>query len=156
MTNFRCTAAVIGALAIATAAGAQSMEERQAARDIATRHGDAVITVRGTLKARMSRAGRDQPAPDQAVQASATILDPQGLTVVALSAIDPGTLLGKNPALAAANVSIETELTDVKLRLADATELPAKIVLRDSDLDLKALGVQLAARKAELMAAAGK
>ncbi|NIJ36302.1 hypothetical protein FHR22_000951 [Sphingopyxis panaciterrae] len=27
---------------------------------------------------------------------------------------------------------------------------------RDSDLDLKALGVQLAARKAELMAAAGK
>jgi S1-C subfamily serine protease len=134
--NFRTTAAFVAALAVTTAAGAQSSEERQAARDVASRHGDAVITVMGTLKARMSRAGRDQPAPDQAVQASATVLDPQGLTVVALSAIDPGSLLARNPAFAAAKVSIETELTDVKLRLADATELPAKIVLRDSDLDL--------------------
>ena len=136
MIKTRCAAAAIAALAVATTAAGQSVEERQAARDVASRHGDAVITVMGTLKARMSRAGRDQPAPDQAVQASATVLDAQGFTVVALSAIDPGTLLGKNPAFAAAKVSIETELTDVKLRLADATELPAKIVLRDSDLDL--------------------
>lgn len=136
MNNFRCAAGVAAALAVAAIAGAQTSDERQAARDVATRHADAVITVMGTLKARMSRGGRDQPAPDQAVQASATVLDSQGLTVVALSAIDPGSLLGKNPAFAAAKVSIETELTDVKLRLADATELPAKIVLRDSDLDL--------------------
>ena len=136
MIRFRCAAALAAALSVTTIAAAQTSEERQAARDVASRHGNAVITVMGTLKARMSRAGRDQPAPDQAVQASATVLDPQGLTVVALSAIDPGSLLGKNPAFAAAKVSIETELTDVKLRLADATELPAKIVLRDSDLDL--------------------
>jgi S1-C subfamily serine protease len=128
-------AAVTMLAAAATAAG-QSADERTAARDVAARRSDAVITVMGTLKATMSRGGRDQPAPDQAVQASATVLDPDGLTVVSLSAIDPGALLAKNPAFAAAKVSIETELTDVKLRLADATEVPAKIVLRDSDLDL--------------------
>jgi S1-C subfamily serine protease len=132
-----CTA-LLAALLIGAAAtaAAQSTEDRAAARDVMTRRGDAVITVLGTLKARMSQAGRDRPAPDQAVQASATVLDGTGLTVVALSTVDPGSILAKNPAFNAAKMNLETELTDVKLRLADGTEVPAKIVLRDSDLDL--------------------
>jgi hypothetical protein len=115
---------------------AQSAEDRAAARDIVTRNGDAVVTVLATLKARMSQAGRDRPAPDQAVQASATVLDGSGLAVLALSTIDPGNLMAKNPAFAAANLTFETELADVRMRLADGTEAPGKIVLRDSDLDL--------------------
>ena len=115
---------------------AQSADERAAARDILTRQGEAVVTVLGTLKARMSQAGRDRPAPDQAVQASATMLDQTGLTVLALSTIDPGNLMGKNPAFEAAKITLETELTDVKLRLADGSEVAGKVVLRDSDLDL--------------------
>ena len=130
--------ALLAVLMIAGAApaAAQSTEDRAAARDVMTKRGDAVITVLGTLKARMSQAGRDRPAPDQAVQASATVLDGTGLTVVALSTVDPGSILAKNPAFSAAKMNLETELTDVKLRLADGTEVPAKIVLRDSDLDL--------------------
>jgi hypothetical protein len=115
---------------------AQSPDDRAAVRDVMARRGDAVITLLGTLKARMSQAGRDRPAPDQAVQASATVLDATGLTVVALSTVDPGSIFAKNPALSASKMSLETELTDVKLRLPDGTEVPAKIVLRDSDLDL--------------------
>jgi hypothetical protein len=119
-----------------SAALAQTSDERSAARDVLNRRGDAIVTVMGTLKARMSQAGRDRPAPDQAVQASAAVLDATGLTVLALSSIDPGTLMARNPAFAAAQMKLETELTDVKLRLADGTEVPAKIALRDSDLDL--------------------
>lgn len=135
-------AQVIGVLVLAlviggsTPAPAQSSDERAAARDVVARRGDAIVTVSGTLKARMSQAGRDRPAPDQVVQASATVLDGSGLAVVALSTIDPGNIMGRNPAFAAANVKLETELSDVKMRLADGSELAAKIVLRDSDLDL--------------------
>jgi S1-C subfamily serine protease len=115
---------------------AQSLEERTAARDVLSRRSDAIVTVLATLKAHMSQAGRDRPAPDQAVQASATVLDPSGLAVMALSTIDPGNLMARNPALSAAKLSLETELSDVKLRLADGSEVAAKVVLRDSDLDL--------------------
>ena len=122
--------------ACAVSMSAQTADDRAAARDVIAKRGDAVITILGTLKARMSQAGRDRPAPDQAVQASATVLDGTGLTVVALSTVDPGGILAKNPAFAATKMSLETELTDVKMRLADGTEIPAKVVLRDSDLDL--------------------
>jgi hypothetical protein len=136
MTGTGLVAAALTIGASTAPASAQSADDRAAARDVVTRRGDAVITVLGTLKARMSQAGRDRPAPDQAVQASATVLDGTGLTVVALSTVDPGSILAKNPAFGAAKMNIETELTDVKLRLADGTEVAGKIVLRDSDLDL--------------------
>jgi S1-C subfamily serine protease len=133
--SLACGVALFACVAPA-AALAQTADDRAAARALLAKHGDAVITVMGTLKARMSRNGQDRPAPDQAVQASGTVLDGSGLTVVSLAAIDPGALIGRNPAFAAAKVNIETELTDVKLRLADGTEVPARVVLRDTDQDL--------------------
>lgn len=131
------TAAVVMMLVTAAApAGAQTPEDRAAARDIVAKRGDAIVRVMGTLKGRMSAGGRDNPMPDQAVQASGTVLDAAGLTVVALSAIDPGNIISKNPSFAAQKMTMTTELVDVKIRLADGKEVPASIVLRDSDLDL--------------------
>lgn len=121
---------------LASPAWAQSPEERVAARDAVGKNGDAIVTVMATLKARMTREGRDNPAPDQAVRASATVIDPSGLTVVALSAIDPGNVINKTPAVTQGNMTFTTELVDVKMRLADGKEIPARVVLRDSDLDL--------------------
>ena len=121
---------------LASPAVAQSIEERAAARDLVGRNGDAIVTMMATLKARMTRQGRDNPAPDQAVRASATVIDPSGLAVVALSAIDPGNIISKSPAALQGNLTFTTELVDVKMRLADGKEVPARVVLRDSDLDL--------------------
>jgi hypothetical protein len=129
--------AVVGMLVcLAAHVGAQSIDERAAAREIVARHGEAIVTVMGTLKAHMSRAGQDRTAPDQAVQASATVLDPSGLVVVSLSALDPGEIAARNPGLERAKVTMTTELVDLKIRLVDGTELPARMVLRDADLDL--------------------
>jgi hypothetical protein len=121
---------------VAATAGAQTRDDRAAAKSVVAARGDAIVTVMGTLKARMTQAGRDKAGPDQAVHASAAVLTSSGLTVLALSAIDPGNLLTKNPTLARAKMNITTELVDLKLRLANGTELPARIALRDSDLDL--------------------
>jgi len=130
------TAAVMVLGSLATPAGGQTTDERAAARDIVAKRGDAIVRVMGTLKARMSSDGRDNAMPDQAVHASATVIDPSGLTVLALSTIDPGNIIGKNPTFAAQKLTMTTELVDVQLRLADGKEVPARIVLRDSDLDL--------------------
>ena len=129
-------AAVLMCGLMATPAAAQSADDRAAARDIVAKRGDAIIRVLGTLKGRMSAGGRDNPMPDQAVQASGTVIDATGLTVVALSSIDPGNIISKNPNFAAQKMTMTTELVDLKLRLADGSEVPAGIVLRDSDLDL--------------------
>jgi len=134
--NRMAAASALSLLLTTQVLSAQTADERTAARDVLNRRGDAIVTVMGTLKARMSQGGRDRPAPDQAVQASATVLDGTGLTVLALSSIDPGTLMARNPAFSAAQMKLETELTDVKLRLGDGAEVPARIALRDSDLDL--------------------
>lgn len=130
------TAVAVLVASLATPVAAQTAEDRAAARDIVARRGDAIVRVLGTLKARMSAGGRDNEMPDQAVQASATVIDATGLAVVALSAIDPGNIIGKNPNFAAKKVTMTTELVDLRIRLADGKEVPATIVLRDSDLDL--------------------
>ena len=129
-------AAIAMVLMAAANAAAQPVDARAAAREIVARRGDAIITVLATLKARMSAGGRDNAMPDQAVQASATVLDGTGLAVLALSALDPGAIVSKNPQFAQSKMTMTTEVVDVRMRLADGREVPAKVALRDSDLDL--------------------
>ncbi len=151
-------AAALVVMGLAGPAGAQSADERASAREAVGRNGDAIITVMATLKARVSREGRENPAPDQAVRASATVIDGTGLTVLALSAIDPGNVINKTPAMTQRNTTFTTELSDVKMRLADGTEVPARVVLRDSDLDLlfvKPAAAPAASMPAVLSSAAG-
>jgi hypothetical protein len=65
-----------------------------------------------------------------------TVLDPSGLTVLALSAADPSEMYQRMMAEQSSQYKLETEVSDVKILLDDGTELPAEIVLRDKDLDL--------------------
>ncbi len=59
-------------------------------------------------------------------------MDPSGLTVLALSSVDPAELYRR----ISEESKMETEVNDVKILLDDGTEMPAEIVLRDKDLDL--------------------
>ena len=65
-----------------------------------------------------------------------TVLDPSGLTVLALSACDPTEMYQRMMGDDFARNRVETEITDMKILLDDGTELPAEVVLRDKDLDL--------------------
>lgn len=92
----------------------------------------AVITVQIVVKVSYSASGRTSPAQEAKEEATGTVIDPSGLTVLSLSACDPAALSGRfSP-----EYKIETEINDVKILLDDSTELPAEIVLRDKDLDL--------------------
>jgi hypothetical protein len=75
---------------------------------------------------------------DDTVEAVATVIDPGGLTVMSLSSLDPGAMISRLMGAASGDekMQIVSEPSDVRIRLADGRELPARIVLRDQDLDL--------------------
>jgi S1-C subfamily serine protease len=89
---------------------------------------------------RMSMGGREMQASDDPVDTVGTVIDSSGLTVLSLGALNPGAMMAKLMGSSSGGgqppVEITSEPTDVKIRLASGRELPARIVLRDEDLDL--------------------
>jgi S1-C subfamily serine protease len=98
----------------------------------------SVVTVQLVLKSKVSVPGMGGQSNESRQDATGTVLDPSGLTVLSLSATDPGQLMQSmmGGGDEDSRFKVETELTDVKLLLEDGTEIPAEVVLRDKDLDL--------------------
>jgi S1-C subfamily serine protease len=117
-----------------------AQDTRTAAREVVAKWQEAVVNVRVVVKMRMSMGGREMQASDDPVDTVGTVIDPSGLTVLSLGALNPGAMMSKLMGSAGGNgqpqMEITTEPSDVKIRLSDGRELPAKIVLRDEDLDL--------------------
>jgi S1-C subfamily serine protease len=106
-------------------------EVAEKGRAIFDKNHDAVVTVQAVLK--MSNAGRSRESRQDV---TGTVVDPSGLTVLALSAVDPSEMYQRMMAEQGSQDKLEMEVTDLKILLADSTEVPAEIVLRDKDLDL--------------------
>jgi S1-C subfamily serine protease len=119
---------------------AQSPDERSAARDIVKKWQEAVVNVRVVLKTRMSVGGREMNASEETVDGVATIIEPDGLAVMSLATLNPAgmmnRIMGPGTGSAEERFQMTSEPTDLKIRLSDGREIPAKIVLRDEDLDL--------------------
>ncbi len=137
----RRAAAVVAACLLAAAAGplrAQTSAERAAAREVVRKRGDAVVMVLATIKLRVNIGGREQ-ATDQATQANGTVLDSTGLTVLSLSTLQPDDVMSRTLSQrmsAGTKVEVTSEPSDIRMHLPDGREVPAKLVLRDEDLDL--------------------
>jgi hypothetical protein len=133
--------AVVALAASCALLSAQTQEERATARDLIAKRGDAVLTVLGTVKTRMTMGGREAPPSEENIQANATALDARGLAVMSLSNIEPGKMMSgimaqQSASMPGMEMAMKTETTNLRLRLADGRELPARVVLRDEDLDL--------------------
>jgi len=115
-------------LALAANVGRAATDEEAAiGRRILQDNADAIVSVELVVTA---AAGRGRGAQEQQREINATVISPEGLTVTSLAAIDPRVTSGRG-----ADTS-ETEFKEVKIRLADNTEIPARVVLKDADLDL--------------------
>jgi hypothetical protein len=135
----RAAAGLIVAVAIAAVPTGAAQEDRAAAREIVKRWQAAIVNVRVVLKMRVSVGGREMQSMDESVETVGTVIDPQGLTVLSLGSLNPGSMMNRLMGSGGSGqdrMEIGSEPTDVKLRLSDGRELAARIVLRDEDLDL--------------------
>lgn len=107
-------------------------------RQVVERWKEAVVTVRLVLKTSISFGGEAQEEEEK-TDATGTVIDPSGLTVVSLYDTDPAEVYKRmmgGEGMDQSKFSVESKVTDLKLRFADGKEVPAKVVLRDNDLDL--------------------
>jgi S1-C subfamily serine protease len=130
-SHILCFALVLALAGLVGPARADELAEK--GRAIFKQHQHAVVTVQVVLK--ISYSGGPKPSENRQ-EITGTVVDPSGLTVLALSACDPSEMYQRMMAEQGSQYKLETEVTDLRLLLDDGTELPAEIVLRDKDLDL--------------------
>jgi S1-C subfamily serine protease len=137
MRTFTIMAAAVSLFA-ASLLTAQTPDERLAARDFVTKKGAAVVMVLATLKIRANVGGEEQTV-DQQAQANGTIIDPSGLAVLSLSSLEPDEMMARSLSARTrpgTRVDVSSAPSGIRMHLADGREIPAKLILRDADLDL--------------------
>lgn len=127
-----------GLLAISTPVRAADLATQ--GRAVFEQHQKAVVTVQLVLRSKFSIPGMPSEAQESNEEATGTVIDPSGLTVLALSSTDPAglfqSMMSGMGGLDDMDFSMESELGDVKILGHDGAEIPAEVVLRDRDLDL--------------------
>lgn len=99
-------------------------------------HKGAVVTVELVVKQNFSMMGMGSESEESRIETTGTVIDATGLTVVALSATDPMSMMaGLMGGMLGDDVQMQSEVTDARI-LTDGTPIPATIVLRDKDNDL--------------------
>ena len=138
----RLAAASIVAIVLTLVPARAQTDQRAAAREVAKKWQAAIVNVRVVLKTRTSMAGRELQSSDETVEGIGTVIDPSGLLVMSLGVLNPGAMMTKMMGAMGGGgggdqkMEITSEPTDLKMRLPDGRDVPAKIVLRDEDLDL--------------------
>src|SRR5260221_3883934 len=101
-------------------------------RAILEKNQDTVVTVQVVLKTSSTGSASRENKQD----ITGTVVDPSGLTVLALSACDPNEMLQRIMPEEYSKYNVQSEVSDLRILLPDGTDIPAEIVLRDKDLDL--------------------
>ena len=107
-------------------------------RAVLAAHGDSVVTVELVATVTVSVNERSVPPKEQKIEVNGTVLTSGGLTVTSLATIDLKSRFELAPGMAGNNkISFgETDFKEVKIKFADGAEVPAKVILKDADLDL--------------------
>lgn len=130
--------------ALLAAASAPAADPAAAARKIFADHQDAIVWVSAVAKISVSAdgggtGGINIPDRERKVETLGTIISPSGMIVTTLSGLDPSAeMSGREIRTSSGMVKLDATATmkEVKIILPDATEVPAEVIMRDSDLDL--------------------
>jgi len=131
---------VAAASAIVYAAGEATVNAPTSAlpekgRAIFEKNKDAVLWVTAVLKVEISGGGKTAPTQEGNVQALGTVIDPSGLTVVSLSALDPSAARD-GQTVNNVKLTVVGTFDKVRINLPSGVEVPATVVLKDKDTDL--------------------
>lgn len=120
---------LVAVLFLSLAIAGRADEVSDKGRDVFNKHRRSVVTVQ--LVQKMSGRGGESREMKQDV--TGTVVDPSGLTVLALSMVDPTEMYRR---MYGDSYKADLEVSDVKILQDDGAEIAAEIVLRDKDLDL--------------------
>ncbi len=95
---------------------------------------DAIIEVEIVWKMKISAQGQQQEQ-EQKIRLNATVLSEKGVIAMSLSNTDPAHL-AQISGLPRNQVKIESDVQDAKIITNDGREIPAKVALKDTDLDI--------------------
>ncbi len=142
-SNLALAVALAATLGLQTAPAA---ELTQKARDVLARSQNALITVSALSKLDMSGSGLPIQigglGEAQESSCGGLVLDASGLTVVSYAALNPMEMMANAIKVKMGDggdenaIKGKTELSRIQMRLADGTEIPARLVLKDKELDL--------------------
>lgn len=122
-------------LACATAFLASADELADKGRAVLERSKASVVTVRIVIKMQMSMPNFPSREEEMKTEATGTIIDPSGLTVMSLNETDPSGMF-EDMMGSREGFEVKSSIGDLKILQDDGTEISAQVVLRDRDLDL--------------------
>jgi len=128
--------------------GGAAAQQVQQARQLVAWHQNAMVTVLGTLKVGMTvRNLGVSENNESAVEAIGTVVDPSGVVLAGTLLLDPIGSLMRGPLRLQRGdqtfeLDVKSHLENLRLLLADKTEVPARVLLRDDDLGLFVLAAE--------------
>jgi S1-C subfamily serine protease len=107
-------------------------------RDILEKNRKSIVTIQMVIKQQVSMSGMGSSEDETRSESTGLIIDPSGLAVISLSTADPSSMYERMSEMSdeMADFKIKCDITDAKYLMEDGTEVPARVVLRDKDLDL--------------------
>jgi len=133
---------IFGVLVCTASPRARALPESEAAagRLIARRYAEAVVGVKGSVFINFTIGLQTLPQTERKFDIGGTVIAASGLTLTSLGSLDPRAIFEAMRAQMKSGADpIElgkTEYKNLRLRMADGTELPAKILWKDVDHDL--------------------
>jgi len=134
--RFQVVGVVVLALLAKLVAPSFGDEMAVTGRQIAQKWQNCMVKVQFVIKTTYSYEGKDSPSEEQKQEVDACVIDPSGLLVTSLANTNPSDLYGEIMQEDSEDFKMSSEVTDAKIILPDGQEMPAKVVLRDKDLDL--------------------
>ena len=134
MKAFASLGFAISVLCAGVPAGAGELEDQ--ARALFEQYRPAIVTVTLVVKQKFSMQGRPSQENESKIDATGTVIGADGLTVVSLSSTDPTSIYRNMMSGEDQDFQMDSEVSDIRIMLANNKELRAQVVLRDNDLDL--------------------
>ena len=95
---------------------------------------ECVTWVSATVKVEVNAGGRSYPPREEKLEALGTVLAKDGLVALSLTKVDPTASMMSRIRIPGASVNVN--YTEVNILMRDGAEVPARFLLKDSDLDL--------------------
>jgi hypothetical protein len=129
---------IVAVVVVAYSGLAQADQMADTGKKIMNSYKDAVVKVEVVVQSKFVMNGSEMGDREFKSEVTGTVVDPSGLVLVSLTTIDPSKFMDSLMRGMGSDMKMEMklDLKGVKIILPNETELDAKIVLRDKDLDM--------------------